>query len=444
MASKPKYGYFPSNFDLVGFCSTYSFKESKIVEFLNIFVQNSRKKEYREQIPLNAEILKNSIGKHYNKIIAALIDYEAIEHVRGFEIGKNSNEFKLSNKYADCLEYVEFEYVDESTPNFTIENNKRQKSKYSKELKLPKLKRKTDIPFDVFSSNYRIVLQWIYNEKFEFNQEKAFRILEEKGFKNSPLKKDRNRYKYSWVSIAGFKRDNIYANVDFNYRFYTNLTSLPKIFRSCLTFDGEELEGYDISNTHPILLVNLCDSFFLKRLVKENAIEVNKEMFDLFIKHLASKPYDLIEFKKLVLSGQLYEKLNSYLPVLSRSKIKRVFLAILNDENINYNDEILLIRQVLYDRFPSIAFLLEVLKSVDYRYTSSILMTMESQNFIIKFPEEMNYRLESQGADPIPLFTIHDCFITTKSKLPILKEQLEWYFEKFFGMKIPMKHQSYW
>jgi hypothetical protein len=443
MATKPKYGYYPSNFDLAKFGSFYSLKESKVVELLNIFVQNSRRKEYREQIPLNAEILKNSIGKDYNKIIAALIDYEAIKHVRGYEIGKNSNEFKLSNLYADCLDYVEYEYLGESNPNLIKANRYRQKKRYTNELKLPKLKRQTLLPYEVFSSNYRIVLNWIFSDKLSFNQEKAFRILDEKGYKKSSKKKERNRYKYSWVSIAGFKKDNIYANVDFNYRFYTNLTSLPKIFRSCLTFDGEELEGYDISNTHPILLVNLCDSFFLKRLLKENAIEVNKDKFDLFISHLASAPSDLLEFKNLVLSGQLYEKLNFYLPDLTRSKIKKVFLAILNDENVNYNDDILLIRQVLYDAFPTIAFLLEVLKSVNYRYSSSILMTMESQNFIIKFPEEMNYRLESQGIEPIPLFTIHDCFLTTKSKLPILKEQLEWYFDKFFKMKIPIKHQSF-
>ncbi len=443
MASKPKFGYYPANFDLVEFGSIYSLKESKVVEFLNIFVQNSRKKEYKENIPLNAEILKNTIGKDYNKIIAALIDYEAIKHIRGYEIGKNSNEFKLSSKYADSIDFIEYEYLDESYPNLEKANKERQYRRYVKELKLPKLKRQTLLPYEVFSSNYRIVLNWIYDEKLSFDQEKAFRILDEKGYKNSSKKRDRNKYKYSWVSIAGFKKDNIYATVDFNYRFYSNLTSLPKIFRSCLTFDGEELQGYDVKSTHPILLVNLCDAFFLKRLVKENAIEVDKSKFDLFLNHLESTPADLIEYKELVLSGLFYERMNKYLPHLNRDKIKKIYLAILNDDNVDYNDDIRKIRRVLYFAFPTIALLLELLKSIDYRYTSSILMTMEAQNFILRFPEEMNYRLESQGIEPIPLFTIHDCFLTTKSKLPILKEQLEWYFEKYFGMDIPLKYQSF-
>jgi hypothetical protein len=128
---------------------------------------------------------------------------------------------------------------------------------------------------------------------------------------------------------------------------------------------------------------------------------------------------------------------------LTRDKIKKMYLEILNDANIDYNLEIGLIRRVLYENFPTIAFLLELLKSVNHKYTSAVLMSIEAQNFIIKFPEEMNYRLESQGIEPIPLFTIHDCFLTTKSKLPILKEQLEWYFDKYFGMKVPLKHQSF-
>jgi hypothetical protein len=443
MVTKPKYGYYPANFDLEHFCSTYEFKPSKLVAFLNIFTRNTKKKEYQDRLSLNAEILKNSIGKDYSKIIFALIQEEVILHTKGYQIGVNSNEFMLSTNYSECLEFIEFEYLDESNPNLIKANRNRQFSRYSKELKLPKLKRKTDIPFKVFSSNYRIVLNWIFHIKLNFNQEKAFKILNETGFKNSTIKKEQNKYKYYWVSIAGFKKDNIYATVDFNYRFYTNLTSLPKIFRCCLTFDGEELQGYDVKSTHPILLVNLCDVFFLKRLVKENAIEVDKSKFDSFLKHLESKPDDLIEYKDLVLSGLFYERLNEYLPHLNRDKIKKIFLAILNDDNVDYNDDIRKIRQMLYIAFPTIALLLELLKSIDYRYTSSILMTMEAQNFIIRFPEEMNYRLESQGIEPIPLFTIHDCFLTTKSKLPILKEQLEWYFEKYFGMDIPLKYQGF-
>jgi hypothetical protein len=443
MAIKPKFGYYPANFELEQFCSTYNFKPSQVVAFINIFLRNTQKKEYQDRLFLNAEILKNSIGKDYSKIIAALIQEEVILNTRGPEIGVHSNEFKLANNFSECLEFIEFEYVDESKPNLIKANKERQKSRYSKELKLPKLKRKTDIPYEVFSSNYRIVLNWIYHTKLEFNQDEAFKILEATGLKNSKKKKERNRYKYYWISIAGFKKDNIYATVDYNYRFYTNLTSLPKIFKRCLSFDGEVLEGYDIKGTHPVLIVNLCDTFFLKRLVKENAIEVDQTMFDAFIQHLESEPIDLLEYKKLVLSGLFYENLNLYLPHLTRDKIKKMYLEILNDANIDYNLEIGLIRRVLYENFPTIAFLLELLKSVNHKYTSAVLMSIEAQNFIIKFPEEMNYRLESQGIEPIPLFTIHDCFLTTKSKLPILKEQLEWYFDKYFGMKVPLKHQSF-
>ena len=80
MAIKPKYGYYPANFDIEQFCSFYKFKASKVVSILNNFIQNTKKKEFKERQALNAEILKNTIGKDYNKIIAALIDAEVLLH----------------------------------------------------------------------------------------------------------------------------------------------------------------------------------------------------------------------------------------------------------------------------------------------------------------------------------------------------------------------------
>lgn len=439
MAIRAKFGYYPANFDLEGFCQEYKLRANKVVEFLSIFIRNTRKKEFKDRVFLNAEILKNSIGKDYHKLIQALIYDGVILHTGSYVAKVKSNEFKLAPAFNDCLELIEYELIDNTLPHLKKINDERIKKRYAQELKIPKLKRKTQIPYEVFSTNFRHVTDWILNDKLEFNQEKALQILEDKGFKYSKLKKERNKYKYHLVSILGFKKDNIYANADYNYRFYSNLTSLPKIYRCCLTFDGEELRGYDVSNTHPILLANLCDSFFIKRLVKENAIEVDKELLAQFLKHLDTNPSDFLEYKNLVLSGQLYEKFNYYLPALTRPKIKKKFLAILNDENKDYNSEIKLIRQTLYDLFPTIALLLDLLKSIDYKYTSSILMTMEAQNFVIRFPEEMYYRLETEWIEPIPLFTIHDCFITTKSKLPILKKQLEWYFDKYFKMDVPIK-----
>lgn len=443
MAVKVKYGYYPANFNLEEFCQKYKFKDNKVVKFLNIFIQNTRKKEHQDRIFLNAKILKNSIDKDYSKLIQALIYDEVIQHTSGYIVGVKSNEFKLSPKYSNCLNLVEYEFIDNTHPNLKKINEERLKNKYAQELKLPKLKRKTEMPIEIFTSNYKPLLNWILDKRLKFNQERALQILENSSFAKSTSRQDRNKYKYYLVSIKSFKQDNIYANCDYNYRFYTNLTSLPKIFRCCLSFDGEPLEGLDVSNTHPILLANLCDSFFLRKLVRENAIDVEAEMLKDFLEYLESKPKDLIEYKQLVLSGRLYEEFLNYLPMCTRNEIKKKFLSIINDNNIDYNSQIKLIRTTFLMRFPTISRLLELIKSVDYRYASSILMSMESQNFVIKFPHELNYKLETDGVEPIPLFTIHDCFVTTSSRIDDLKKYLDWYFQEILKMNVPIKHQTF-
>lgn len=443
MAIKAKYGYYPANFDLEGFCFVYKLKASKVVSFLNIFIQNTKKKEFEERLPLNAEILKNNIGKDYNKIIEALIYAEVILHTKGYEVGVSSNQFQLSHKYLNCIDFKEFQYIDETPHSLKLINSQRQKEKFAKELKIPKLKRKTEMPYEIFASNYQPLLNWIKDKRLKFNQEKALKILENLSLAKSPRKQERNKYKYYLASIISFKEDNIYANCDYNNRFYTNLTSLPKIFRCCLTFDGEQLEGLDISNTHPILLANLCDSFFIRKLVRDNAIDVDAEILKEFIDYLDSKPKDLIEYRKIVLSGLLYDEFLNYSPMFTRNEIKKKFLAIINDDNYDYNSQIAYIRNVLLIRFPTISKLLELIKSKDYKYASSVLMTMEAQNFVIKFPHEMNYKIESEGKEPLPLFTIHDCFITTKKRIEELRTYLESYFQEILEMDVPLKQQIF-
>jgi hypothetical protein len=448
MAIKPKFGYYPSNFELELFCNKYKLKESKVVEFLSIFSQPIKRKKVSERHRLNAEILKNSIGKDYNKIIKALIMDDVLVHTDGWVKDIKSNEFKLTSKYQNCSDFIEFQLSDETPETLRLVNEKRKEARYLAELKIPKLKRKAPKPYRVFKDDYRYLIEWLRDSRLTFNQTRAFEILESTGFQNSTKKKERNKYKYYKVSIQSFRPDNIYMSCDYNDRFYSNLTSLPKIFRCCLSFNGEPLVGYDISNTHPVLLSNLCDTFFLKKLVKSKAIEVNPEQLNKFLALVDSNPTDLQDYNKLASAGHLYRQFNSWLPQIPIGTIKKKFLSLINDEYQNYNDEILLIRRTLFKHFPTIYGLLELMKSVNYKYISSVLMSMEAANFAVKFPHEFYYKLESDkidafGTHPFPLYTVHDCFVTNESNKDMLKKYLNWYFKESMGMQIPIKQQKW-
>ncbi len=448
MAVKPKFGYYPSNFELEGFCKRYNLKPNKVVEFLSIFSQPIKRKKVTDRYRLNAEILKNSIGKDYNKIINALIVDDVLIHTDGWVVGVKSNEFKLTSQFRNCSDFIEYELLDETPESLRLTNERRKEARYFAELKIPKLKRKAVKPYRVFKDDYRHLIEWLKDSRLTFNQTRAFEILDSTGYQQSTKKKERNKYKYYKVCIQSFRPDNIYMSCDYNDRFYSNLTSLPKIFRCCLAFNGEPLVGFDISNTHPVLLSNLCDTFFLKKLVKSKAIEVNAEQLKKFLDLVDSNPIDLQEYNALASEGQLYKKFNTWLPQIPLGTIKKKFLSLINDEYQNYNEEILLIRRTLFKHFPTIYGLLELMKSVDYKYISSVLMSMEAANFAIKFPHEFYYKLESDkidafGAQTFPLFTVHDCFVTTQSNKDLLKKYLNWYFKDCMGMKIPIKMQKW-
>ena len=82
--------------------------------------------------------------------------------------------------------------------------------------------------------------------------------------------------------------------------------------------------------------------------------------------------------------------------------------------------------------------LLTLLKSVNYKYTSYTLMTLEAQNFVIHFPEIFSYK---EAHKNIPIFTIHDCFMTTTTHIDYLEKEIKTFFQNKLMINLPMKRE---
>jgi hypothetical protein len=437
MAIKPKYGYYPANFDLEQFCLKYKLPAYKVTSILHLFIVKPVGQEEERWITLNATLLRKRVGDVYKKILDALFDFDVIDIDHAYEKGEHSKAFILLDKY-QYAEGFKKHSIESTKLNVALiaKNKKKAHLNYLEDLKLPKFERTSDLPDSIFNSRYRMLIHWFQDGKLTIDIDKAYSIIERRKLK------EQEPYKYlSYLVAVDMLHDKDYnLKSDSNQRFYSAITNLPKVLRSCLLYDGEELAGVDVSNTQPLLLSELCNPIYLSLLKEYNNIDVDEILFDEFIEHLSTYPEDLKQYKNLVESGNLYESFVGITPDFTRAVVKENMVKIINDRGYNNTTKKKILREALKSKFPTISTLLNLLKSKNHKYTSSTLMSLEAQNFVIHFPEIFSYKAAHKN---IPIFTIHDCFMTTKSKIEYLESEIKLFFRNKLSIEIPLKREKY-
>lgn len=435
MAIKRRYGYYPNNFNLEAFCDKYKLPACKVVSMLDLFIIKPLGQEEERWIVLNSVLLKKRVGDIYKVILNALFDFEVISIDHHYEVGEHSKAYILLDKYQYADGIIKYAMGGEPLNKALISINKKNATKkYLEDLKLPKFQRTVDLPEIIFNQRYRILIHWFQTEKLSIDKKKAHRLLEEWKYKeNEP-----NKYLSYLAALDMINDKNYHLKCDINGRFYSSLTNLPKILRSCLVFNGERLIGVDVSNTQPLLLGELCNSVRIKQMKEDKNIVVDEKMAEDFLAHLETNPQDLKKYKKLVESGILYESFIDIDSGFDRESVKNNMVKIINDKGYNNTREKKKLREALKKKYPTIAKLLDLLKSVDHHYSSSTLMSMEAYNFIQYFPEILSYKEETKH---IPIFTIHDCFLTTESNIDVLEQEIKNFFHNNLMMTIPLKRE---
>lgn len=289
-------------------------------------------------------------------------------------------------------------------------------------------------PEERLHDRYGFLTRWFYDPRLEFNYELAQKYLLK--IKKSKAKKSPKRYQHAFPAVERFHRKDWSIRYDKNGRLHTNLSMMPKKFRDCITFEGEQLKGVDVSNTQPLLLASLCDTLWLSSLINRKAIQVDDQLFKEFKTHMDTNPADFIEYQGIVRKGQFYEHMMSLYPEFSRKVMKLSILKIINDSGTSntYNRE--MVRAAFKQTFPTIYKLLELLKSVNYKQSSELLMQVESSRFVVWFTQEFYYKEKNRH---IPLYTIHDCFYTTLEHIDYVTNELINYYNISCGDVLPTK-----
>lgn len=294
-----------------------------------------------------------------------------------------------------------------------------------------------------FKKHYNFLGKY-FNEKLTVNAKEA-------NGKNKELFRQKMDYR---IHILNAVRISEITNGEFSIKYtdrtdgrlHHQLTSLSKPFRQFLRYDGKKLAECDLSASIPTMLSYIISNMNTNTIHLNNVINNNKIYYRhyMFCKSLvmpANKEIAL--FREKVLSGQFYESFIEGMHTIHhfdkrlkpdeyylenvrrifgrefdgdledlRKVIKINFLSMLNAKPAQFLNE----EAEFNMYFPSIIRWLKKFKKIKHRYFSHLLLQMESYFMLNIVARGFNKRFNGK----MPLFTLHDCLITTEDNIEAL------------------------
>ncbi|WP_225035280.1 hypothetical protein [Winogradskyella sp. SM1960] len=288
-----------------------------------------------------------------------------------------------------------------------------------------------------------------FNEKLTINMEGA-------NLRNKNLfaeKFDYRKHLLNAISIAQISNREFsikYTNRT-DGRLHHQLTRLSKELRQFLRYEGIKLAGCDVSASIPTIYTFILSNINTDNIHLNNVINSDKCYYRhyMFIKTLLSPMDKEIELcKEKVISGQFYESFidgmhtihnfdtslkpdEYYLKNVQRicgrefdgdtadlrEVIKTNFLSMFNAKPAQFLNE----EAEFNMHYPSILKWLKKFKEVNHEYFSYLLLQMESYFMLDIVARQFNKKHNGR----MPLFTLHDCLITTEDNIEVLRQFME-------------------
>jgi hypothetical protein len=299
------------------------------------------------------------------------------------------------------------------------------------------------------------VHKWLKNkfERITFDLEMAKSLIPK--LEQTPLSGQRSLPEHEYqqlllVSAIRLANKDIWFKVDSYGRVHTPLTSLVTDLRQCCFVNGQPLVEMDLANSQPLIAAICGKRFFssnkqknhlinkqFKRKEnpycvqeiaglrkKENQIQNTEEQQDVRIttselpsgveiigisdalkveQKVNNLPLDLLEYLSLCESGEFYESLNC--KGMDRAKFKQQLYA---DVFFGRGYKPSGVRCEFERRYPSLAYMLQSLKTNSYRHSSHVLQNYEATIFIHGICGKI-----MKDKPEVPVFTIHDSLMTT-------------------------------
>ncbi|MCS3528645.1 hypothetical protein [Chryseobacterium sp. JUb7] len=415
--------------------------------------QNTYENKALENIPvaLNATILRG-IKSDYNEYIDWLIGQEVIFKAENYEPGCSSNKY--------CFTDFILQSLKEDSTSETVELKALESSTITVARSIQES--------EVYEENKHL-LKW-FNDGLEIDFEGAKTYIKDLSYYEGEIVNLTHK-KVHWnhqMSTLNHKAFYATRNEESDFRLHTVLTNLKKIFKPFVTYEGQELVGYDLKNSQPFFLIFLIDSIIINNDRISNILsriythKVNNTFMLQNLRERLStegfqKEYEV--FKIWVLNGEIYESMetvikhekrlgsyfaNKYNARKKVTEIKKVdnvralmkgviftlFFSGINTRNSNY--------KTFKEAFPNLIGLIEVFKMEDNAHFSKLLQNIESA-CIIDF---VSKKIAKEHPE-MPLFSIHDSLSTTEKYAHILKDLMPKYIFEYTGL-IPKIEEEKW
>lgn len=367
--------YYPSNLDILSFLPTKEHKHSQ--KYLYVIHKIIEHGIHYPDTPcrLNWKVLRDILTSRWdNKVLTSLIEWEIITRYDNYIAGHHSFAYCLTSKYNTTNKSMKL-------TNKTIINNIKEwkdRSMTDKTIKwLHRNLNKIDVNMDMYSTH---IIPSYYAATFLLTD---------------------HQKRHIHLAIAKILTKDFFINKDvYGNRIHTNITSLKRELRKCLTVDGEPLVELDIRNSQP---------FFFSVILKECYPEL---------------PEDVKTYIQLTSEGKFYEYMAAALntpltPQFKEDLFGRVFFCKKYMNSI-YNESI-----VFSSLFPNVFKVVLQLKSKDKDEFNKRLQNMESHLII----DTITQRIMNERKGMF-LTTIHDGIMVKESEADYMKGVMEDEFSK--------------
>lgn len=408
------------------------------IYFLSLF--NSIPSYYREDkndndfINLNSKILKKASSR-YKQYFDFFLNKDYILKGANYSTDKGeSNSFKLNEDYSK----------DEITLYHL--SDKILLKAFIKVEDLMKVNEN-----NIFCKNKRPHLTKYFNQDLRINYDEAFSELK----MLLPLKyrKFTNGCQIVNEFINQYWRYSIKPETD--NRVHSNLTRSPKIIRKYLTYKGEQIEGVDVKTSQPFFLAVILEAILKKDKSLFNKIKANKifpnevidELFNLklnqkeisdFIDSVTKKDFYNEFSKKLTFKydeeGKVYRMVSNF---TTKDKVRKRRRKNNNSHSkVTYKDERDATKKIVMELFYSSpnsrvkeASIFRKQFPCIHKVFDCIYKNNVPLHHLLQYVEAyilLDYvalKISKQYPE-MPLWSIHDCLVTTSSNIYLLQERM--------------------
>lgn len=405
-------------------------KVYKQIHIKDLLVRHSKHKEHIDF--LRSEIFAYTRRKSRTR-------YEEVElsvfHSKGYIVGKTPFRYKLNPVF--LKQRLKIDYITDP--------------KLLKGVKDPL----TILPSVVRNGKYRFLGKYFDENRLKVNFDEAVCLCEERYLEH----KDYGKYVNELNQLIDLKNGcyRIYNVPDKDGRIHSNITRLPKVYRRFLIYDGKRLVEVDLSNSiiyfiamiinkhikedrinihfslNPLTFAKTLETLDMREKMLLEETSVSGKFYNLFIDDFQDNytNEELVEMNKLVTEEDFIGTEKQIRKIAKKNVLAMIFA------NINSYKKV---QSIFRTKFPNLLDVLKLFKKkYGYKSLSHLLLQTESYLILDKVARKFNAKYYRVA----PIFSLHDCLITTIDYQSELETILKEVFKEEFDIA-PKVETAHW